>query len=216
MVNIDFMDISTIIYFGILFFAFIISIFVKKRENSMRIFPFLLFTSLIAEILAHLSLSKEVNYLFYHLYAPIDYIFWAFYFYFTIKIRIVKKAIIVSIPVFIIICILCSLKYITFTEYPNFQLNIEGLLLVIWSVIAIFNIEYDEDVRIISKPVFWICVSLLIYNCVTFSFIGFRGYIEENKKDLVEIMMLFLLKIPNYLLYLGLSVAFICSHKITK
>jgi hypothetical protein len=189
-----------------------------KAEKNLKIFPVLLFFSLFTEILSLFFVFHKVEYLFlYHLYVPIEYSLWAYYFYLAINKKLIKKIIISTIPLFIIFSFTISC-IIGFKKFSTLQINMEGLLLITWAVICIFSIEINKgtEISIFLRPVFWICVAVLIYYSSTFSFTSIYNFIFESKKELLTVLRLYFLIVPNCIFYTCLSIAFICSQVIKK
>ena len=211
------MDQLRIVYFLFLTISLILSIVCYKNDKSLYVFPFLLSAALLSDLLTLLFFKLNIDYnIIYHFYLPIEYSLLAFYFYLNINKKTIKKIILYSIPLFIIISMFFSLKLVDIQKFPNFQTNIEGLLLIIWATLTMFNIEVKANLNIVKLPVFWICVAVLIYNCGIFSYIGVYNYICETRVFLSNKLEFYILKILNYLLYTLFSIAFICSHKMKK
>jgi hypothetical protein len=195
----------------------IISIVSYKNDKSLYVFVYLLSVSLTAELLTFILHKFKIDYnIIYHIYIPLEYCLWSFYFYLVIEPPKLKKIIIYSIPLFIFISIIFSLEIVSIQKYPNFQTNIEGILLIIWATFTIFNIEVKINLNIAKLPVFWICVAVLVYNCGIFSYIGVYNYICESRPSLTEGLKFYILNLLNYILYTLISIAFICSQKMKK
>jgi len=204
------------IYLTILFISLVLSIFSYKKDKALYLFPFLLSAALLSDLVATVLKYFGFNYFFlYHIYLPIEYSLLAYYFYLTIRNVRVKRAILYSIPMFIVFSLMFSLEVVLISKYPNFQTNIECLLLVVWATIAIFTIEVKEDVSILSLPVFWICVAILIYQCGIFTFTGMFNYLLKSKSDLFERLRSYHI-VFNCILYTLYSIAFICSHRTKR
>ncbi len=215
------MDQLRTIYLCILIFfiaiSLVLSLFSYKNEKSLKVFPILLSVALIAELLTLLFYKFNIDYnIIYHIYIPLEYCLLAYYFYLNINLNKLKKIILYSIPFYLIISIIFSLKIVNIQKYPNFQTNIEGLLLIAWATIAIFNIEVRSNLSIVRLPIFWICVAVLVYNCGIFSYIGVYNYICESRPGLTNGLKFYVLNLLNYILYTLLSIAFICSQKMKK
>ncbi|RPH33437.1 MAG: hypothetical protein EHM93_04845 [Bacteroidales bacterium] len=204
------------IYLILLFISLILSIFCYKKDRALYLFPFLLSAAFLSDIGATILKHFHANYFFlYHIYLPIEYSLLAYYFYLTIRNVWAKRIVLYSIPIFIVFSIMFSLEVVIISKYPNFQTNIECLLLVVWATIAIFTIEVKEDVSILSLPVFWICVAILIYQCGIFTFTGMFNYLLKSKSDLFERLRSYHI-VFNCILYTLYSIAFICSHRTKK
>ena len=211
------MDNFRLIYYCLLLLSLILSIAVKKYEKELTVFPYLLGASLFADILTLLLSYNEINfYIVYHFYIPIEYVFWIYYFYAINDKKIVKKVLLYSVPTFMLLCLFVSINLTQIDGFPNIQLNIEGILLIIVATYSIFTIEIKKNISVFSRPVFWVCVAVLIYYTSISPFTALYNFILESKGHLYKVFKLYLQFIPNYILYICLSIAFICSNRIKK
>lgn len=211
------MNTTRIIYFIFMLICFLLSLVAsKKRDKTLVVFPIVIFISILTEFLVIKLNSRHLNYNFiYHIYVPIEYVLLSLYFVFNTKSTSTKKIIIYSIPVYLILCLILSLQT-SFQKHPGIQINLEGLLLITWSVITLFSIEVKINTVITSLSIFWICVALLIYHSGIFTFTGIYNYIIEKKTLLGSKLSFFIIQMSNYLLYICLSIAFICSLRTKK
>jgi hypothetical protein len=205
-----------LLYFVSLGISWLFSIIFRKQEKGLFIIPYLLSLSLLVEIVTRVMSNGGLNNIFiYHIYIPLEYGLWAIYFYHVNSSGRVKKAIKFSVPLFIILSLILSFKVVSFSVFPNLQLNIEGVLLIVWAIISIFTVEITHA-NLFSRPVFWICVGVLVFYCAIFTFVGIYNYILDYKSSLFESFKIYLLVIPNCFLYTCISISFICSHRIKK
>lgn len=214
------MSLSQISYLFLLSICLILSIFCHKSDKSLNIFPLLLGVSLIVEIAVDvmyflLNCKNEYN-IIYHIYIPIEYTILAYYFYLNNKDQIVKKFIILSVPLFVLASSVLSISVISTTEFPGLNFNFSGILLIIWSLITLFSIPPVNNQNITRIPVFWICVGILIFHPGIFFFNGVYEYIQHKNSSLAQQLHLLIIKSLNYILYLCFIVAFLCSQRMKK
>lgn len=207
------MDTSRIIYLSFLFASLFLSIYCRKSEKGLYIFQFLigvaLFTELLSSVLNHYGLN---TFPVYHIYIPVEYALWVVYFKSFNQKAFINKLMLYSIPVFTVFCIFSSFFINKINQFPSVHINIEALLLIAWATYTIFNIEVNEHFGITERPVFWICVAVLIFYSLVSPFLGVYNIIHKFKDEI----QFYLLNIPNYILYTSLSIAFLCSHRIKK
>ena len=209
------MDSSKIIYLCFLSISLLFAVFGKKREAGLKVFPYLLGISLFTEILAEVMAVYDLNYyLLYHFYVPIEYSMWGAYFYLTIDQKKIKQLILFSVFLFSGVCLFLSLKAVTIQKFPSVQLNIESILLVILAVVTIFTIKVEQNRSIFVRPVFWVCSGVLIYYTGITSFMGMYNFILVANKELLNLLRIYLLIVPNCILYTCLSIAFLCTMKM--
>jgi len=211
------MDKFRILYYCLLLVSFILSVSVKKNELGLRVFPYLLATSLIAEISSQLlKLNGNNFYIIYHFYVPIEYALWAYYFYLINSKLFLKRILLISIPAFSLLCLIISINLTEVDKFPNIHLNIEGILLITIAAYTVFTIKAEKGKGLFSRSVFWISVAILIYHTIISPFIGLYNYVLESTDDLHAVLQLYLLYVPNYIFYTFLSIAFICSQRMKK
>lgn len=207
------MDVLQIIYFCFLFLSLVLSIVCKKTEKGLVVFKFLFGFSILTEIASRLLAYYNIDRFFvYHIFVPLEYSLWVYYFYTVIDKSIIKKIILYSVFAFIVFSAVGTFTFVGIKKFPSFQLNIEGLFLIIIATYALFNINVSEHISITARPVFWISVSVILYYSLIFTFMGGYNLIFHSK----PVLEVYFLYVPNYILYTGLSLAFICQRWRTK
>lgn len=215
------MSVYQIVYLAFLSTSFGISLYVYPSfgsNKSFRLFPILLGLSLLTETVVNiLHYGFGTNYTFiYHLYLPAEYLILAYFFYLNTLNSTVRQAIFLSAPVYVVISLLISIKIIALDNYPGLNFNLEGILLVTWSLITLFTIPPTEAVPITRLPLFWICVGVLVFHVGIFSFNGIYNYLRVKNPGLTIQLHRLTIKGLNYTLYSCFSLAFICSHQMKK
>lgn len=206
-----------LLYYLLLLICFVVSFLPnRKADKSMIIFPILLGLSIVVEGLAYLLHVYKIQFnVIYHLYVPVEYALLAAYFYMNVRSLRIRKIIQYSIPVYFIISLAYSMIG-SFQRHPGLQINMEGLLLIVWAIFSLFSIEAREGTKIHALPIFWICIGVLIYHSGIFTYTGIYNYIVEQKTALGGKLNIYILQISNYILYICWSIAFICSHQTKK
>jgi hypothetical protein len=211
------MDKYRAIYCVFLLISLILSVVCKKQEKGLEIFPVLLSISLVSEIITEIFNRCGIQYqLVYHIYIPLEYCLWSFYFYQVNEKAIVRKIIMYAVPSFALFCLIISSFVLTTAKFPTIQLNMEGILLVFMTTYTIFTIQIRNNISIFSRPVFWVCVAVLVYYSSIASFMSMYNLISDSMVHLLNPFKLYFLIFPNYFLYTGLSIAFVCSQRIKK
>lgn len=100
--------------------------------------------------------------------------------------------------------------------FPGDNLNLAGTILIIWSIVALFTIKPMENIYIYRLPVFWISVGFLVYYTGNFFHNFIYEYLKASGPDLAEALNDIINKGSNDILYICLSMAFICSDRLTK
>lgn len=202
-----------------LFLALSISPIVFKSQNkSLRLFPLILLIGNIVEIIVMIKKSNgSTSYPFYyHLYIPVEYLLLAFFYYYNFERNWVKKSILFSIPLFIVICFYLTKYSSSEGEYPTMQFNLEGIVLIILSVSNLFSLRAEEDSIIYKQPLFWIDIALLLFYTGNFFLMGSYNQLISSNPDLAKQYFKFINNSLNYSLYILFIVAFICSRQVKK
>lgn len=212
------MSINQIIYLLLLSISLLVSVWCRKSDAALRIFPVLLLLSLVTEIVVSIRyhhFHKDYNFI-YHAYLPLEYSLTAVYFYRQSTKKLTKKLIFWSIALYVIVSGLISLFVTPLTEHPGLSFNLEGVLLITWSLLALFSVEVNPVIPIVRLPVFWICLGLLTFHSGIFFFNFIYSYISETHTVLAEELHQLVIKNLNYLLYFFILIAFLCSERITR
>lgn len=191
-----------------------------EHNKSLKVFPILLFFSVFTEafvnILRYVFNYSISSYQFiYHLYIPIEYTLLSYFFYLNNNAQ-VRKYIMYSVPFYILVSGLLSLKIITFANYPGLNFNLEGVLLIAWSLITLFSVQPSATISIIKLPVFWICLGILIFHAGIFFFNNVYDELLQQNSVLAQNLHRLIIKSLNYILYICFSIAFICSNQMKK
>lgn len=210
------MDSWEYIYHVIFFIAFLSSFLVLKSKNSaLRVFPILLFIGNIVDISAGaLKMYNNPNYpLLYHFYIPAEYILLSYFYFKIFDNRWFKNAILISVPAFVITCILLSLNASKDDRYPTMQFNIEGVLIICWALFNLFSLKSEENIVITKHPFFWISIGLLFFYTGNFFLMGSYNQIVSVDKALAKKLFKYINTTLNCSLYILFIIGFLCSSK---
>ncbi|UAY51549.1 hypothetical protein [Ferruginibacter albus] len=213
------MKLSLIIYYIILFTACILSVIRIKHDRRLLVFAILLITSLSEELLFEVLEYKKVGknfYFIYHFFAPVYYGLFAYYFSLAVPKGKIRNSIRISIPLFTIATLAISFSQESFKVFPGVQLNIIGVLLIINSLIALFQLDVRDRTPLLRRPIFWISISTLFFYSVLFSLNGFFNYLMKHNFNLAVNLYQLLNNNLNYLYYLLIIIGMLCSKPIQK
>lgn len=204
------------LYFFLLFLSFIISLW-KVRGKSLKVFPYLLGFSIITEILYNISYEILNNYkienLIYQIYVPVEFTLYIIFFRDNINNSQTKFLILLTIPLFYFTDLLIGLIF-GFTVYPGHIANFEGLQISIISINLLLNLPFQVNIPIYKNPLLWIGTGLLLYYSSSFMYNGLYNYLFFNKPQIHNALYDIMMKVPNYLLYIFLSIGFLCPQPI--
>lgn len=124
----------------------------------------------------------------YHAYIPVEYLLICLFFLCSVKSRKLKRFIIFSVVAFGITCAFISLSDpAKLDEYPSYQFNISGALLLILAILVLLDMSsFNTDTYIYHYPLFWICAGVLLFHAGIFYFVGVYKYLSTHNKELAS------------------------------
>lgn len=214
------MDLRVYIYYCFLVACFAISLFNYKNDKGLKLISLLLFLSVVTEALVeifkHWNINKSNHYILYHLFTPIEYTLVAGYYYLNIHSIVIKRALIVSILFFCIISALISFNFLLIGNYPSLNNQINYVLIIASSVVALLQINPNTDEKITHKAIFWIALGFVIYCTGIFFFNSLYNYLKQKNPLIAKNTFHLINSIFNDILYTLISIGFICSRKVKK
>ena len=181
---------------------------------SVRYFYFLLWVSLITEIIAwYVGKLYGSNLIVYHLFIVIQ---------FTLIVLAYQQELInykrwLLLSLILLICISLVntiLKYDTaFVEYPAIVRTCSNLLIVGWSLIYLRTlINEPEQGSFKQYPLFWISLGWLLFISVTFFSLGAFNVVNASSSSLAGLFK-YLRITANFVLYILFLVAFTSEQR---
>ncbi len=206
------------LYYALLVTAFALSLVKSKRIKRLGLISLLLFFSILSEISSDYFryIANTNRYAPYHFYIPIEYSLVTLYYSYLIPINWVKKLLIITIPVFIISSLLISLYGEKIYEFPSWQYNMDGSLIIIWSVIGLFNLPFNPEKSIFRRSQFWFCIAFMILFSGQFFMNGFFNPLNNSNPDLTKKLIFIIYYTLNYLFYSLIIVGLLCSKPTRK
>lgn len=209
------MNYFQVVYFILLTTSLIIS-FWKVGRTSLKIFPYLLLLSLITEIINIILYRKFKNQIIeniiYQIYIPIEFILLSIFFYSNTQNLKFKVFIKVSVFAYLITDLIVGYK-LSFIIFPGHILNLEGLFISIMSANLLLNLPINVKKPVFYVPFLWVGLGLLLYYSSTFIYNGLYNYLLINKPQIHNLLYNVMMKVPNYLLYILLSIGFLCQQQ---
>jgi hypothetical protein len=205
-------------YITLMFIAFLLSVYTWKQiDRKVFYIVVVLMLGLIAEGIVLFLKSREIAYgLVYHIYLPAEYTFYALFFRTKTVNRAINRFILYSIPCYVITSLILSIFFYQFKGIPSLNFNIEGFLIIVWSVWQLNSFDEFEETSIFMKPVLWLCMGLIFFYAGNFIFTGYYTYLKQTDRELAKRLNEYINNGLNIFLYLTMSISFICSQKIKK
>lgn len=209
-----------ILYLTLLTVCFILSL-IKIKGNQLKILPYLLFCSLVTEIIVsvtnHIYKSYGTIYLIYQIYIPIEFLFLIYFLKQNITDNNNKISTFINwaIP-FFFIADLILIYFLGIFIFPGHILNLEGIIISILACNMLLNLPIDINTPIYKVSLLWISLGLLTYYSSSFIFNSLYNYLFINANKSHSLLQSILMIFPNYLLYLFLSIGILCSKPTQK
>lgn len=211
---------SYYIYLVLLGISFLLGLWCRKSDPSLNIMVWLLLFSVLAEaivyVLAIQLAIKPEFFLVYHIYVPLEYLFLSYYFSRQIKLQHSHQVFYALAIAVVAIDFYLSVISGNVFSYPGRNLNVSGILIVFWSATALFNVRPEVNRSLFSFPVFWIGTGYLLYYSASFFHNFIYGILVKSQAELAEALNDIINKGANDVLYICISIAFICSHRLMK
>lgn len=208
-----------LVYLSVFMLAVIFGVFTRKFHRGLIVLVGLLILGITTEfwVEANKSLQLSSEAFIYNIYIPLEYLGYAYFFYSINKNGKMRKAIIFSIPLYVISIPLLS----GFLEVPIQGLlteiyTLSGILTIIWSIWTLFTISPEEGVKFHAHPLFWICAGLIIFYSGITPFNLMHNNLKTNNTALFEIMSRIIQKGLNIFLYTCFIIGFVCSNQMRK
>jgi hypothetical protein len=197
-------------YYMLMVSSFIISIFFYKSSREVRMISQLLFVSILTEMIVEVCKIRNYQYyLLYHFFTPIEYTYIALYFYYSVSNAQFKKFCLISIFLFVSICLLEIILNYNLQDFPRFLSYVECFLIIISSIVALLYIEVDPLKSIFKAPNFWFSIAFLFFNAALFLVLFF----DHNEDAEIKHIFYVINRLSNCILYSLLAIGFLCLKK---
>jgi hypothetical protein len=151
---------------------------IKRQKSDLRLLLVLFGFATIVELYTfHQALHHLPLHWVHHIYAPVEYAFYAWIFSLWHEDRVFKKAIRLSIVVFMAICILDIANLKGLNGLNGFTASVACLFYVAMSAYTIFRIMKGDEGAISKDFRFWIASALLIYSAGSLIYFAFSSYV---------------------------------------
>lgn len=196
-------------------FALIVSVIVfwKRQKWSLLhwfqpFLAFILLVELYGKFVA--SVLKEPNAWIYNISIPIEYCFYSYIFFHSVKNRVFKNTITVTVSLFILFVVFTFTRNLDLTKFNSVFLLVGSGMMVFFSCLFFWDLfNNPSEVKLVNFPQFWIFSGLLLFNLGEFSYNLFADILFNH----VDKEAIFFRLINNYLnlvLYLCISIGLLC------
>ncbi len=175
-----------IFYHGLILIALAMAgVAVYKGYRYVLPLAILLFLTLLLELAVEIMLMSEaLNFTWlYHVFSIIEYGLFSFYLVHAVNNKRIKTAVRWSTLLFALTGLTISFFLYRFKGFPGININLEGILLFVFSTYVLFTIEPKEERSIYELPNFWISIGILIFFGCTFLFNGIYTKILQMNEE---------------------------------
>ena len=154
------------IYYLLLVACFINSLYFL-RDNKVKVLAILLFVSILTETLTEISIYRMRNYYVnYHLFTMVEYPLIAGILFQCIRSRIVRNLLLISMPLFVLACVVIFLFFQDIKQMPTISGGLEAALLIVWCLRAFYDLEVHGPDSIFQQAPFWFIIAFYSYYCI--------------------------------------------------
>lgn len=161
-------------------------------------------------VVAWLVVNKQEFIWIYHIYALFEYTLLCLYF-MQLASPKMRKLVIFSIPLFVIISLSISHWYYRYSAFPGANINTEGVFICIICTYVMLNLDIHQYRTIHRNPDFWICLGLLVFFAGTFFSNGLYTYLFSMDPERAFQLFGIINKPLNLTLYVCFIIGFLCA-----
>jgi hypothetical protein len=189
----------------------------KNAPLYLKLFPVFLLQVLICEYIGvQMASHQQNNLFFYSITSVVEFMFYFFFFYSVYRSSKAKRTVLILMAVYLVGA-LVNIFYIQGRKVFHTYSFMVGCLLVIAGSIYYFLqlFRNPQQGSIMREPAFWITSALLFYFGCVLPIYGIVNYISTLSNTL-NVVLVFILKFMNILLYSLFTLAFLCKVNFRK
>jgi hypothetical protein len=197
----------------------IVLFFVKYAYTTreLKLLGIFLLVTFVFELYANYLLYYSIRNLYvYHILIPVQYALLAGIYIYALVNRTLKRIIVFSIPVVVVVSAVFAFTIQPITAYNSYAVSIKNILLAAWVLCYYRELFVLLHVsRIEQEPLFWISTGLLFYSLGDFFVEGLMNHMISHSMDLAQ-KFYYVYYLLNILLYLSFIMAFLCKDIFTQ
>lgn len=166
---------------------------------------------IFVEIMQHMG--KEENFSHF-IYIPLEYCLLCLFYVRQTKNKKLRLSVLISIPIYLIIAYIITVKFYSFESYPSIIYNIECIFSIVWLTLIMFNIDVIDSLSLTKVPLFWILSGLLIFYAGVYFFNAAYSFLLYDNKGVALNLRTYINLGLNIILYAFWIYAFICSARM--
>jgi hypothetical protein len=157
------------------------------------------------------------NHFYYNIVWGIQYIIIAYFYYYTLKSRIIKKIILVFFVLFPIFFLINACWIQGFYTLHTYSIVLGASFMLLFSVSYIWQVYTSTETQSIFRdPVFWFSLAWLFYYGLTAPYLGMLNYLLNNDPDFAFGYYVWVIDFSDCLRNLLLIIGFLCMKTAMK
>lgn len=185
----------------------------KKLTRGFQILVILIISTLISE-----TIKKIVGKIYHnsmpvaHLWAVIEYCFFSYIYYHLLQGTLIKKAIIASMFLMVILEIVNVAVFESLLQFPSVIMNVSQIVYVIYSLFLFSQMLLNPaEISLFKQSLFWFNLNVLFYGTTMFLNYALTSYFIQNKLD-SAILIGFSVAV-NYIFYIVIGISILINNK---
>jgi len=187
----------------------------RKSPVYLRLIPYFLSITLLVELVGQYFQKRNINnVIIFNIYAPVEFLFLAYFFGQVIPNRNIQKKINqlgFVVPLLCLINIFFIQGAHVFNTYTFLLGSLEMILLGIIYFYQLF--KSSINVVLLKEPPFWICIGIIFFSTCSVTLVGSSNYIALLPKMILRNMNQILLMVDTFF-YLMFIIAFLCQIQV--
>lgn len=189
----------------------------ENKERHIRVLVFFLLVELFVELLgSYYKVHHKSNTLLFTLYSVVEFSFYLYFFNTILSNPRFKQIIRIFRIVIPVICLLDIFLVQGYSKFNTYSFIFSSIVVDICAVAYFFQLfKNAAKLNLLKLPEFWIVSGVLFFYICSLSFLGIINYASSLPRLIArEMHNLFVL--INILLYLMITIAFLCRLPIRK
>jgi hypothetical protein len=204
------------LYFTMVIISFLASLtayFQKDSKRYLRLFPLLLFVTIMVELCASwLHAHKKPTSILYNFFSCLEFLFYMYILREIIQSIRMKKIIFHTAWLYLFLGVTNILFIQKITSFNSITYAIGCLLISIFCFSYFFDLfQQTYSVNLTRQPAFWICAGLLFFYTCSFPIYGLVNFLSQ---DFITKNIQVLLILLNVFLYSSFTIAFLCRIRV--
>jgi hypothetical protein len=181
--------------------------FNRLRTDTALLLGLYIFTFIEEVITIYILYGLKGNpYWLQHIYSPVEYIIIVLVFSRWIHNSTIRKALWISLPIYIILVIITDLTFEPLSESNAFMASISCVVHVFISLYVIISMYSEDHTLELSDYRFWFCSGILLYSMGSVLYFAFYHF-------LVSYQMWVFHNICNVIAHLFYAMGFLCLQR---